>query len=74
MANLNNCKVKIKTQDILNRGKYSKKYTDFIKKNKNTIFTAKLDVDKGCTMMYKLLEDTSVPTWLFWENDLELVE
>jgi len=74
MENISGRKVKIKTDKILERGKYSDKFTKFITENKNNTFTAKLDVDNFYTFMYILEEDESTPQWLFWIDDLDLVD
>lgn len=73
MKDLNNKKVKINVDQILERGKYGEKYLKFISENKDKVFTAKLDVDNCYTIMYILEEDDSYPKWLFWENDLEVI-
>lgn len=72
--NLDNKKVKINVDRIKARGKISIRFEEFLDKNKDKIFTAKLDVEKGYTMMYILEEDTNQIKWLFHVDDLILAE
>lgn len=71
--NLKNKKVKIKYEQIMTRkNDYSQKYINFLNKNKNTIFTAKIDKKhKNGKLLYTFAEND---TWLFWEGDLEIAE
>ena len=72
--NLSGKKVKINVEAIKARGGTSKKFVEFLEKNKDNIFTAMLDICNGYTIMYELLEDESDVKWLFWEEDLIIVE
>lgn len=66
---LHNKKVKLNIESILkNKERYSKIFINFVKENKNNVFTA--ITDKDVKSMYKLKE---YPTWLFKEEDLILV-
>ena len=72
--NIDNKKVKIDVEKIIERGKISNKFKKFITENKDTVFTAVLDIKNNYTIMYKLKEDDSNPKWLFWIEDLIVME
>ncbi len=73
IGKLHNKKVKLKANEILARAKrtgyYTPVYTNFVKDNKDTTFTAVLE--EGYTEMYTFKEDG---VWLFHEDDLLKVE
>lgn len=63
---LNNKKVKLNADKILqDKARANPKFIDFIKNNRNTVFTA--ITDKKMNTMYTFKEDS---TWLFLEDDL----
>lgn len=67
--------VKVKVDDILNRNRgFSKRYKDWLLKNKNKIFTAleSIKIQDTNKIYYTLKEDCD-NHWLFEENDLEKV-
>ena len=67
-------KVKIDVERILGRpGGLSKKYTDFLNANKDTVFTVIKEIDTKYATFYSLKEDTSVPKWMFQLEDLIIV-
>lgn len=72
--NIDNKKVKIDVEKIIERGKISNKFKKFITENKDTVFTAVLDIKNNYTIMYELKEDDSNPKWLFWIEDLIVME
>ena len=59
--------VKINTDKLL-ATHHSEKFKEFLKSNKDKVFTAILY--GHYTQMYILLEDISTPRWLFFEDDL----
>lgn len=64
--------VKIKVDQILDtKNKLSNKYIEFINENKERVFIAKKDGKHPKGVLYTFEEDD---TWLFWEDDLEIVE
>ena len=72
-------KVKIKVDDIVNRieetqAQYVQQYLDWIKENKDKVFTVEYDESHPNGLMVCLAEDTTPIKWLFWEGDLEKVE
>lgn len=73
IGKLHNKKVKLKANKILERAKRTGYYTpvfiNFVKNNKNTVFTAILE--EGYAKMYTFKEDE---IWLFHEDDLIEVE
>jgi len=74
MENLDNKRVRIKTSEIIKSNKYSNNFIKFIKQNKNTIFTAKLDITNNYITLYSLMEDKNIPKWIFSDKDLEVVD
>ena len=74
MENITGKKVKINYDKLFNERMNSKRYAKFLKKNKDTVFTAILDIDNKYTQMYILKEDESNPKWLFHVEDLIIVE
>ena len=71
--NITGKKVRINIDNFSNK-KLSKKFKRFLKNNSNKIFTAILDVDNKYTSMYILKEDRSKPKWLFFIENLIIVE
>ena len=72
-------KVKIKVDEIVNRieetqAQYVQQYLDWIKENKDKVFTVEYDESHTNGIMVCLAEDTTPIKWLFWEGDLEKVE
>ena len=68
-------KVKLATEKILkDKAKLSKRYLEFIDKNKDKVFTAKLSIkwDKN-NYYYVLEEDETVPKWLFAVDNLIII-
>ena len=74
MENITGKKVKINYGKLFNERMNSKRYAKFLKENKDTVFTAILDIDNKYTQMYILKEDESNPKWLFHVEDLIIVE
>jgi len=73
--NLDSKQVKLNAEKIL-ATKTSNRFRKFVKSHKDEIFTAK-DAKAGTKatgMMYELEEDETVPKWLFYVDDLILVE
>lgn len=70
-------KVKINVDRIMNRKMpISNKFKNFISRNKDNVFTA-LDTKNGTKftgLIYELKEDNSPVKWLFYQEDLILVE
>lgn len=67
-------KVKIDVDKILDRpGKLSEKYTKFLNDNKDKVFTVMKEVDTPYSTFYSLVEDNSVPKWMFQLEDLIVV-
>lgn len=76
LEDISGSKVKLATDKILkDKDGLSKRYLEFINKNKDKIFTAKLDIkwDKN-NYYYVLEEDETVPKWLFAVDDLIIVD
>lgn len=73
--NLDSKQVKLNAEKILaNKG--SKRFARFVNANKDKVFTAS-DAKVGTKAtgtMYTLEEDETVPKWLFYVDDLILVE
>ena len=72
-------KVKIKVDEIINRieetqAQYVQQYLDWIKENKDKVFTVEYDESHPNGLMVCLAEDTTPIKWLFWEGDLEKVK
>lgn len=72
-------KVKIDFERIYHYKDYEKlnpKYKEFIENNRSTVFTVEFDPyrkqhnTKDKENMVQLVEDESVPKWLFWAGDL----
>lgn len=70
---LHNKKVKINVQ-LFESQKTSKRFRNFIEKNKDSVFTAELDFENGYTQMYTLKEDSTDPKWLFYVDMLVSME
>ena len=67
-------KVKINVDRILGRpGSLSTKYTKFLEDNKDKVFTVMKEVDTPYSTFYSLVEDNSVPKWMFQLEDLIVV-
>jgi hypothetical protein len=66
-------KVKLDVEKMRER-KLSKRFNEFLDANENTVFTAVLDSKSRYTMMYILDEDQNDPPWLFYREDLILME
>lgn len=70
-------KVKIAVDRILSRKiPISDRFKKFITKNSDMVFTA-VDTKKGTKLtgiMYELAEDTTPVKWLFYSDDLVIVE
>lgn len=70
-------KVRIAVDRILSRKiQISGRFKKFITKNSDTVFTA-VDTKKGTKLtgiMYELAEDTTPVKWLFYSDDLAIVE
>lgn len=65
-------KVRINVEQIESRGESAPAYKAFLKKNDGKVFTA---VPHGnTTTLYELTEDLSNPKWVFWWEDLIVVE
>ncbi len=65
-------KVKIKIDNLYKRKKeLSNKFLDFLEENKNTIFTVKLDEKHPHGILYTFEEND---IWLFYENDLKILD
>ena len=73
MVNITGKKVKI-CVDNFSHVKLSQKFENFLKENKDKIFTAVLDIDNKYSVMYILKEDNSNPKWLFFIDDLIIME
>ena len=67
--------VKLKTEQILSKEKeLSKKYIQWVKDNKDKVFTCEKDPTlPNDSKRVVLKEDENDPKWLFHVNDLELV-
>lgn len=67
--------VKVKTEEILNRDRgFSKRYKDWLLKNKETIFTALESIKiNDSNKIYYILKEDYDNHWLFEEDDLEKV-
>lgn len=75
--NLNGKKVKINTDKIIRKGyPLSKKFKRFITTYKDDVFTAKeSNIGTKITgVLYELEEDNSPVKWLFYVDDLVVVE
>lgn len=67
-------KVKIDVNKILDRpGKLSERYTKFLNDSKDKVFTVMKEVDTPYSTFYSLVEDNSVPKWMFQLEDLIVV-
>lgn len=76
LEDISGTKVKLATEKILkDKAKLSKRYLEFIDRNKDKVFTAKLDIkwDKN-NYYYVLEEDETVPKWLFAVDNLIIVD
>lgn len=68
---LNGKKVKINVDKLL-KTHHSVLFREYIESNRGTIYTA---IKYGhYSQMYILAEDTSAPQWLFFEDDLIVVD
>lgn len=71
-------KVKLNVKNIKNHPDYLRvvdKYKDWIDAHCNEVFT--IEFDKKYQNNSSLLcfrEDTTIPKWLFWEGDLDVIE
>lgn len=75
LEDISGTKVKLATEKILkDKAKLSKRYLEFIDKNKDKVFTAKLSIkwDKN-NYYYVLEEDKTVPKWLFAVDNLIII-
>ena len=73
MQNINGKKVKINVDKFKDRN-LSNRFKRFIEDNKDKVFTAILDIDNKYTCMYILKEDESEVKWLFFVDDLVILE
>lgn len=75
LEDISGAKVKLATEKILkDKSRLSKRYLEFIDKNKDKVFTAKLSIkwDKN-NYYYVLEEDETVPKWLFAVDNLIII-
>ena len=73
MDNITGKKVNINLENFAPRKK-SRKFAKFLEENADKVFTAILDIDNKYARMYILLEDESNPKWLFFIEDLIIME
>jgi hypothetical protein len=75
-TNIDGKKVKIDIGKILNRKRsFSKKYIKFLNYAKDKTFTAREEIFGKITgILYTLEEDPSEVKWLFYNDDLIVVE
>lgn len=71
-------KVKLNIKEIKSHPNYKNlvdKYHDFIDSAQDKIFTVEYDANKkDKPLVVCLKEDASVPKWLFWVGELEVVD
>lgn len=73
MENITGKKVKINVGNFVGRTT-SRKFKSFLDENSEKVFTAILDIENKYTCMYILKEDESTPKWLFFIEDLIIME
>ena len=67
-------KVKLKAEQILQQGDLNEKYREWVKANKDKVFTCEKDSTlPNDSKRVILKEDENNPKWLFHVTDLELV-